>query len=106
MIDKAIAKITKEMMELDNDFARFIEEYLTGICTTERVAEKLLDPGKSLKEFVEKVTSEYEEKAKKQGHGCQAVGAPDGYFFKRAEEYYGIGFAKTSPPKIDVMDLL
>ena len=36
-------------MKLNNPFAQAIEEYLTGICTSNAVAEKILQEGKSLK---------------------------------------------------------
>ena len=49
MIDKAIEKLTKEMMKLNNPFAQAIEEHLTEICTSDAVAEKILQEGKSLK---------------------------------------------------------
>ena len=42
MIDKAIEKLTKEMMKLNNTFAQEIEEHLTEICTSDAVAEKIL----------------------------------------------------------------
>ena len=49
MIDKAIAKITEEAMELDTPLAIGIEEHLTEICKNDYVAGKLLNPAKSLK---------------------------------------------------------
>lgn len=48
--DQAIAKITSEAMEMKNNFAIFIKEHLTGICTNDKVADKLLT-GRPLKEF-------------------------------------------------------
>ena len=41
MIDKAIEKLTKEMMKLNDPFAQAIEEHLTEICTSDAVAEKI-----------------------------------------------------------------
>lgn len=110
MIDRAIGKITAEMMECNSSFARFIEEYLTSICVTTRVAEKLLDPKKNLKEFVELITKEYEEKARKQGTGGQAVGDADQVFFEAVEAYYNITEEDKAPVRksdtIDIRDLL
>lgn len=110
MIDRAIKKIAEEMMECDSSFAQFIEEYLTSICTTMRVAEKLLEPEKSLKEFVEKTTKEYEDKARKQGSGAQAVGDADQIFFQKVEAYYDITEEDKAPANhsdvIDIRDLL
>ena len=48
MVNKAIAKITDEMMKMDDPLAQMIEEHLTKMCTTQSIAEKLLDPGKTL----------------------------------------------------------
>ena len=45
MIDKAIEKLTKEMMKLNNPFAQAIEEHLTEICTSDAVADKILQEG-------------------------------------------------------------
>lgn len=49
MINKAIEKLTKEMMKMNDPFSQAIEEYLTGICTSDTVAAKILQEGKSLK---------------------------------------------------------
>lgn len=105
MIDKAIAKITDEMMKINSEFATFIEEYLTSICTSDEVAEKILNPEKTLTEFVKNITDEFREKARKGGTGLQSAGAKDQYFYDRANEYFGINAAASSK-KIDIMDLL
>lgn len=55
MINKAIAKITDEMMKINDPVAQGIEEYLTGICTSISVAEKLLDPQKTLSRRLETI---------------------------------------------------
>ena len=85
MIDRAIAKITDEMMKIDTPHAVAVEEYLTEICTTEAVAEKLLDESKTLKEFLDLLL----EEAKKRKKGNVAYIAPD-EVWQLAEEYYGI----------------
>ena len=91
MIDKAIAKITDEMMKNSHPFSIFIEEYLTGICTNDKVAEKLLNPEKSLDKFVGKVTSDMRDIAQKNRTGNSGIaGAPDEEFYHMADEYYGI----------------
>lgn len=109
MIDKAIAKITDEMMKINHPFAVFIEEYLTSICTNDRVAEKLLNPQKSLKEFVDKTIDEMRKVAQRGGSGAQIAGAPDEEFYRRAETYYGITeedkAAKKKAIKADVIDI-
>ncbi len=109
MIDKAIAKITDEMMKINHPFAVFIEEYLTSICTNDRVAEKILDSQKSLKGFVDKTINEMRSIAQRGGSGAQSAGAPDEEFCRRAEEYYGITeedkAVKRKTVKSDVIDI-
>jgi len=90
MINKAIAKITDEMMKLNHPFVNFIEEHLTSICTNEKVAEKLLNENRTLKEFLEKQESDMKKIAQKSGTGHQSAGMSDTDFYARAEEYYGI----------------
>ena len=41
MINKAIEKLTKEMMKLNDPFAQAIEEHLTEICTSNAAAEQI-----------------------------------------------------------------
>lgn len=85
MINKAIAKITDEMMKIDTPHAVAVEEYLTGICITEAVAEKLLDESKTLKGFMDQLL----EEAKKRKKGNVAYIAPD-EVWQMVEDYYGI----------------
>lgn len=108
MVNKAIAKITEEMMKCNSPFAEFIEEYLTSICTNEAVATKLLNPNKNLEAFVTDVTKQYEQEARKRGTGLQAAGDKDQVFFKKAEAYYDITDADKSASAgvIDIRDLL
>ena len=100
MINKAIAKITEEAMELDTPLAIGIEEHLTEICKNDYVAGKLLDPGKSLKGVCDHITEQARKQAK-HGRACIA----DGDAFRMADEYFGIEEKKKSD-KIDVMDLI
>lgn len=106
--DEAIAKITEETMKINNNFAIFIEEHLTGICVNDKVADKLLT-GKPLADFCKTCESEAKEKAKKQGNGVQIVGLPDAEYHKMAEDYYGItekDKSQTSGDVIDIMDYI
>ena len=100
MINKAIAHITKEMMEIGGPLAQGIEEHLTKICRSEDTAKKLLDPQKNLNELCEQIRKKAREKAK---GGCAVL--EDQEVFRMAEEYYGIDTAKSSV-RIDVMDML
>lgn len=108
MRNEAIAKITEEMMKCNSPFAEFVEEYLTSICTNEAVATKLLNPNKNLETFVEHVTKEYEQEARKQGTGLRVAGDKDQVFYKKAEAYYEITDADKSASAgvIDIRDLL
>lgn len=100
MIDKAIEKLTKEMMKLNNPFAQAIEEHLTEICTSDAVAEKILQEGKSLKGACDSIR----EVAKKNAvGGVGAVSDEDAY--RMAEEYYGISRAEKHET-LNVLDLL
>lgn len=100
MINEAIKKVTEEMMAIDSPLAQGIEEHLTGVCVSEEVAKKLLDPGKSLQEICKNVTDE----ARKRAKGNVAYIPPE-EVFKMADDYYGIGTAPKRD-RIDVMDLL
>ena len=100
MIDKAIEKLTKEMMKLNNPFAQAIEEHLTEICTSDAVAEKILQEGKSLKGACASIR----DVAKKNAvGGVGAVSDEDAY--RMAEEYYGINRAEKHET-MNVLDLL
>lgn len=100
MINKAIAKITEEMMKLDNSLAMGIEEHLTEICKNDYVAGKILNPAKSLKGACEHITEQARKQAKN-GRTCIS----DGDAFRMADEYFEIEEKKKSD-KIDVMDLI
>lgn len=100
MINKAIEKITKEMMSIDTPFAIAIEEHLTGICKTQAVAEKILNPEKSLKGACKYIKDKAHKQVK--GSGVAVISDQDGY--RMAEEYFDI--EKTASKKIDIMDLL
>ncbi len=96
LIDKAIAHITEQAMEIKHPFATFIEEHLTNICTTEDIANKLLDESKDLKEFCKNQLDEMREEARKGGTGLQGAGLPDAEFYRRVENYYNINIVNVS----------
>lgn len=103
MIDKAIAKITDEMMKSNNPAIRNIEEHLTKICTNEVVAEKILADGKTLKGAYNAMKEEARRMAGGTGEIC--ISDEDG--FRIVDEYFDIGgSASAAPAKIDIMDLL
>lgn len=104
MIDKAIAKITDEMMKSNNPAIRAIEEHLTKLCTNNQVAEKILAPEKTLNGAYETMRNE----AKKIAQGAREVCISDEEGFRIVEKYFGIEKAEKEKQtaKIDIMDLL
>lgn len=104
MIDKAIARITDEMMKANDPLITMLEEHLTEICTTEAVAEKLLREDKTLRGASKVVWAEASKR--KQGNGAHI---PDSECCEMAEEYFGIteedkaGRRKVAKP--DVIDI-
>lgn len=110
MKDKAIEKITKEAMDMNDPFAFFIEEHLTEICTSNTVAEKLLAEDKSLKKIANQIRNQMEKEAKEANPGkrCAWWGAKDEVLLKMVDEYYGLDQKATparSSGRIDVLDL-
>lgn len=100
MVDKAIEKLTREMMQLNDSFAQSIEEHLTEICTSDAVAEKILQEGKSLKGACDSIR----DVAKKNAVGGVGV-VSDEDAYRMAEEYYGISRAEKHET-LNVLDLL
>ena len=100
MINEAIEKLTKEMMKMNDPFSQAIEEHLTGICTSDTIAAKILQEGKSLKGACDSIR----EVAKKNAvGGVGAVSDEDAY--RMAEEYYGINRTEKHET-LNVLDLL
>lgn len=105
MINKAIAKITNEMMEKNDALARLIEEHLTEKCTSIAVAEKILDPNKQLAAIHRMIW----DAARKRKERNSAF-IPDAEIYEMIDKYYGIDTAASRPAKqqtkINAMDLL
>ncbi|MBR6254038.1 MAG: hypothetical protein IKR22_01260 [Clostridiales bacterium] len=104
MIDKAIRKITDEMMKLNDPLAQGIEEYLTGICTTDSVAARILDPGKSLQEIHGKI---WDAARKRKKGNCAYI--PPEEVYQMVRSYYGIDTeSREQRPHrtVNVLDLL
>ena len=106
MTDKAIGKITKEAMEINDPVAFGIEEHLTKLCTTNTVAMKILDDDKKLKEIYDKVWSE----ARKRRKGNCAYIPPE-EVYAMVDEYYGLNNKVTnrqrsSADRANVLDLI
>ena len=109
MIDKAIEKITKEAMEINNPFAFFLEEHLTEMCTSNAVAEKLLAEGKSLRQICTRIENRMRKEAQEANSGKRSAvwGAPDAVFYEEVEKYYGIDQKSKSASvnRVNVLDL-
>ena len=110
MIDKAIEKITKEAMDMNDPFAFFIEEHLTEMCTSNAVAEKLLAEDKSLKKIANQIRNQMEREAKEANPGkrCAWWGAKDEVLIKMVDDYYGLdqkAAPSRSADRVDVLDL-
>lgn len=102
MIDRAIEKLTKEMMEAEDPFMQAIEEHLTGVCTTVSVAEKILRPDKSLKEACNMVRAEAKKNAKS---GVGIVSDQEAY--RIVGEYFGINQKQTEKNKpLNILDYI
>lgn len=102
MINKAIAKITDEMMKMDDPLAQLIEEHLTEVCKTDQVAERLLDPKKSLKQIHKMLWDE--ARKRKKGGGAYI---PEPEIYDMVDKYYGITEgSKPAAKTINVMDLI
>ena len=106
MIDKAIAKITKDAMEINDPVAFGIEEYLTGVCSTNTIAMKILAEDKKLKDIYDKVWSE--AKKRKKGN-CAYI--PPTEVYAMVDEYYGTGSDKApmsgqARERTNVLDLI
>lgn len=111
MINKAIEQITEEANAINNAFAIFCEEHLTDLCTTDIIAEKLMNSKKSLKEFCKKCEDEAKAGVKNKT-GVQINGKPDAEYYREIEEYYELNDIThdtapiSSEEPIDIMDLL
>lgn len=112
IINKAIAHITNQMMQNQDDSAIVaIEEYLTDICKNEVIASKLLNEEKTLKGALKAIENRA-RKIQKNKRAC--VGPWEG--FAIVEKYYSIteedkqasnsSKSKKDMDLIDVMDFM
>ena len=62
-INEARAKITEESLKIKGALATFIEETINERCTTEEVANKILDGKKSIKDLINDIRNKAKEKA-------------------------------------------
>ena len=100
VINKAREQITDESLEIKSALATFIEETINERCTTKGVANKILDGKKTIKDLIDKITSEAKSKAK---NGCAVLS--DDEVREMILNYYELD--KTEPAhKAKVVDIL
>lgn len=98
-INEARAKITEESLKIKSALATFIEETINERCTTEEVANKILDGKKSIKDLIHKITEEARKDA------VNSVGAiSDGDVKEMVLKYYEL--EETKAKNTDVVDIL
>ena len=91
--DRAIAKITDEMMKLEDPIAQGVEEHLTDICTNDIVAGKILSEEKTVKGACEALW----EAARKRRKGRSAY-IPTKETFAIIKKYFSINKEDKEPP--------
>lgn len=104
--DQAIKKMTRECQ--GKDYLIPFEEYLTSICNTDAVAEKVLADGKSLQGAFDKMKG---IARKRQRGGCAYIPPEEGFAIIR--EYFEITDTDMAAESvqhggdvIDIMDFL
>lgn len=102
LTNKAIARITDEMMAINTRNAIKIEEYLTNKCKGDEIANKLLAEDKTLKACI----AHCKKKATPQKEGEIAM-VTDEEVYEWIDEYYGIAEIEAANTEvIDIMSLL
>lgn len=101
-INEARAQITEESLEIKGVLATFIEETVNEHCTTEEVANKILDGKKSIKDLINDIRNKAKEKAV---NNMAAIS--DGEVRNMVLKYYEIDDTKSqSADVVDILDLI
>lgn len=101
-INEARAKITEESLEIKGALATFIEETVNEHCTTEEVANKILDGKKSIKDLINDIRNKAKEKAV---NNMAAIS--DEEVKEMVLKYYEIDDTKSrSTDIVDILDLI
>lgn len=101
-INEARAKITEESLEIKGALATFIEETVNEHCTTEEVANKILDGKKSIKDLINNITNKAKEKAVK-----NVAAISDEEVKEMVLKYYELDDTKASGTEVvDILDLI
>lgn len=101
-INEARAKITEESLKIKGALATFIEETINERCTTEEVANKILDGKKSIKDLINYITNEAKTRA------VNSVAAiSDEEVREMVLKYYELDDTKVSGTEVvDILDLI
>lgn len=101
-INEARAKITEESLEIKGALATFIEEIVNEHCTTEEVANKILDGKKSIKDLINDITNEAKTRA------VNSVAAiSDEEVKEMVLKYYELDDTKANGTDVvDILDLI
>lgn len=101
-INEARAKITEESLKIKGALATFIEETINERCTTEEVANKILDGKKSIKDLINNIRNKAKEKAV---NNMAAIS--DEEVREMVLKYYELDDTKASGTKVvDILDLI
>lgn len=101
-INEARAKITEKSLEIKGALATFIEETVNERCTTEEVANKILDGKKTIKDLIHNITNVAKEKAVD-----NMAAISDEEVKEMVLKYYEIDDAKSqSTEVVDILDLI
>lgn len=101
-INEARAKITEESLEIKSALATFIEETINERCTTEEVANKILDGKKTIKDLIHNITNVAKEKAV---NNMAAIS--DEEVRDMVLKYYELDDTKASDTEVvDILDLI
>lgn len=101
-INEARAKITEESLEIKGALATFIEETVNEHCTTEEVANKILDGKKSIKDLINDIRNKAKEKAVN-----NMAATSDEEVRGMVLKYYEIDDTKSQNTEVvDILDLI
>lgn len=101
-INEARAKITEESLKIKGVLATFIEETINERCTSEEVANKILDGKKSIKDLINNIRNKAKEKAV---NNMAAIS--DEEVKEMVLKYYELDDTKASGTEVvDILDLI
>ena len=101
-INEARAKITEESLKIKGALATFIEETINERCTTEEVANKILDGKKSIKDLINNIRNKAKEKAVN-----NMAANSDEEVKEMVLKYYEIDETKAQNAEVvDILDLI